>query len=90
MPKPLREEINEVVVKYLQRQLQADEAVDVAYMAREMAQSLVDMFMEQEEQQQAPLLAQVIVTVGDEYLQRCGLIRPLEAAMRGFYDVGHG
>jgi hypothetical protein len=43
-------------------------------MAREITQSLVDMIMEQDEQNQAPLLAQIITSLGDEYLQRRGLI----------------
>jgi hypothetical protein len=34
----------------------------------EMAKSLVDMIMEQDERRQAPLLAPIIVTLGDEYL----------------------
>jgi hypothetical protein len=42
--------------------------------AREMAQSLVDIVMQQEEKHQAPLLAQTIASLGDEYLQRRGLI----------------
>ena len=43
-------------------------------MAREIAQSFVDMVMEQEERQHAPLLAQMITTLGNEYLRRRGLI----------------
>jgi hypothetical protein len=34
----------------------------------EMAKSLVDMIMEQDERRQAPLLASIIVTLGDKYL----------------------
>jgi vacuolar-type H+-ATPase subunit F/Vma7 len=66
----LREAINDVVVKYLERKLQADEPVNVVAMTTEVAQSLVDMIMEQDEHQRAPLLASIIVTLGDEYLLR--------------------
>jgi hypothetical protein len=43
-------------------------------MAREMARSIVDMIMEQDDQHQGPLLAETISNLGDEYLQRRGLI----------------
>lgn len=75
MPKPLREEINDVVVKYLEHKLETGEPVDVPEMAIEMTLSLVDMIMEQDEPEQAPLLALIIVTLGDEYLQRRGLVQ---------------
>jgi DNA-binding protein Fis len=75
MQKPLREEINDVMVKYLKHKLQAGEPVNVAALAYEMALSIIDMIMEQQEQNQAPLLATTIVTLGDEYLQRRGLIQ---------------
>jgi hypothetical protein len=39
-----------------------------------MVQSLVDMIMEQDKEHQAPLLASTIASLGDEYLQRCGLL----------------
>jgi DNA-binding protein Fis len=58
MPQTLREEINDVVTRYLELNLQTSASVDVAAMAREIAQSFVDMVMEQEERQHAPLLAQ--------------------------------
>jgi hypothetical protein len=44
-------------------------------MAREMARSIVDMIMEQDDQRQGALLAETISNLGDEYLQRRGLIR---------------
>ena len=43
MPKALRAEINDVVVKYTERKLRKDGTLDVAVMAHEMTQSLVDM-----------------------------------------------
>ena len=49
MPKALRAEINDVVVKYAERKLRKDGSLDVAMMAHEMTQSLVDMIVEQEE-----------------------------------------
>ena len=75
MRNDLRESINDVVVKYLERKLQTEEPVDAANMAHEMAQSIVDMIMEQEERHQAPLLASTIASLGDEYLQRRGLVQ---------------
>jgi hypothetical protein len=74
MQNGLREEINDVVMKYLKRKLQTGEPIDVAEMADELAQSFVDMVTEQDEEQQAPLLAQIMISLGDEYLQRRGLI----------------
>ena len=56
MPKTLHEQINDVVVFYLEEKLRTNTPVDVAAMAREITQSLVDMIMEQDEQNQAPLL----------------------------------
>ena len=40
MPKALRAEINDVVVKYTERKLRKDGTLDVAVMAHEMTQSL--------------------------------------------------
>jgi hypothetical protein len=78
MPKLLREEINDAVVRYLERRLKANAAVDVAAMAREMAQSFIDMVMDQDQQIQPLLLAQMIAAMGDEYLER-----------RGFFPRAH-
>jgi DNA-binding protein Fis len=66
----LREQVNDTVVRYLEHELQTGEPVNVAAMAQAMAQCIVDMIMEQREENQAPLLATAIVTLGDEYLQR--------------------
>jgi DNA-binding protein Fis len=74
MKKLLRDQINDTVVDYLQDKLEAGEGIDVAEMAHAMSQSLVDMIMEQDEEHQAPLLASIIVSLGDEYLQRRGLL----------------
>ena len=41
MPKALRAEINDVVVKHAERKLRKDGTLDVAVMAHEMTQSLV-------------------------------------------------
>ena len=73
MPKALRSEINDVVVKYTERKLRKDGTLDVAVMAHEMTQSLVDMIMDQDEHHHAPLLALMILSLGDEYLQRTGI-----------------
>jgi hypothetical protein len=76
MQNGLREEINDVVANYLKRKLRTGEPIDVAEMAHEMAQSFVDMVTEQDEEQQAPLLALIMISLGDEYLQRRGLFSP--------------
>ena len=49
MSKPLRVGINEVVVSYLETRLATGEKIDVAAMTFEIAQCLVDVIMEQEE-----------------------------------------
>ena len=46
MPQTLREQINDVVTRFLELNLQTSASVDVAAMAREIAQSFVDMVME--------------------------------------------
>ena len=66
MPKALRAEINDVVVKYTERKLRKDGTLDVAVMAHEMTQSLVDMIVDQDEHHHAPLLALMILSLGDE------------------------
>ena len=73
MAKALRAEINDVVVKYTERKLRKDGTLDVAVMAHEMTQSLVDMIMDQDEHDHAPLLALMILSLGGEYLQRTGI-----------------
>ena len=73
MAKALRAEINDVVVKYTESKLRKDGTLDVAVMAHEMTQSLVDMIMDQDEHHHAPLLALMILSLGDEYLQRTGI-----------------
>jgi hypothetical protein len=55
--------------------LRTGEPVDVAFMAREMSLPLIDMVMEQDEKHQGPLLAQIIGSLGNEYLERRGLLQ---------------
>jgi DNA-binding protein Fis len=75
MQKPLREAINDVVVQYVTGKLQRGEPVDVAFMAREMSLPLIDMIMEQDEKHRGALLAQIMGTLGNEYLERRGLLQ---------------
>jgi hypothetical protein len=63
------------VVQWVTTKLQRGEPVDVAFMAREMSLPLIDMVMEQDEKHQGPLLAQVIGSLGNEYLERRGLFQ---------------
>ena len=55
------------------KKLRKDGTLDVAVMAHEMTQCLVDMIMEQDEHHHAQLLALMILSLGDEYLQRTGI-----------------
>ena len=43
MSEPLREGINKLVLRYLQKKLETGEAIDVVEMTHEMAQNLIDM-----------------------------------------------
>jgi hypothetical protein len=70
----LREAITELVVKHLEHHLERDKPVNVAAISIEMAHSIVDMIMEQEERHQASLLASAITALGNEYLRRHRLI----------------
>ena len=49
MSKPLRLGIHELVVNYLQTKLASGDQIDVAELTQEIAQSVVDVIMEQEE-----------------------------------------
>jgi hypothetical protein len=73
MSKPLRVGIRELVVSQVQTKLATGEQIDVAEMTYEIALSLVDVIMEQEEQGQGALLAFALTSLGEEYLQRRGV-----------------
>jgi hypothetical protein len=73
MSKPLRVSINELVVSYLKARLATGEPIDVAEVTHEIAQSLVDVIMEQQEDGQGPLIAFALTSIGEEYLQRRGV-----------------
>jgi hypothetical protein len=60
------------VVSYLETQLATGEQIDVAEMTHEIAQSLVDVIMEQEEDGQGLLFAYALTSLGEEYLQQRG------------------
>jgi hypothetical protein len=72
MSRPLRVGIHGLVLSYLEAQLATGEQVDVAEMTHEIAQSLVDVIMEQEEDGQGVLFAYVLTSLGEEYLQQRG------------------
>jgi hypothetical protein len=80
MSKPLRVGIHELVISHLQTKLATGEQIDVAEMTYEIAQSLIDVIMEQEENGQGALFAFALTSLGEEYLQRRGA---LEANPRG-------
>ncbi|MGA8653076.1 MAG: hypothetical protein ACLP19_28690 [Xanthobacteraceae bacterium] len=75
MSKPLRDEINDAIVRYLENKLQTGEPVNTAAMAYEMAQCIVDMIMKQHSQNQALLLAMTILSLGDGYLRNRDLLK---------------
>jgi hypothetical protein len=52
--------------------LQGREQVDVALMAREITQSLIDMVLDHDKKDQGPLLAQIIDGMVSDYLERSG------------------
>jgi hypothetical protein len=72
MSTPLRNGIHELVVGYLKTKLATGEQIDVAEMTHEIAQSLVDVIMEQDEDGHGALFAYAITSLGEEYLQRRG------------------
>ena len=61
------------VVKYKERKLRKDGTLDVPVMAHEMTQNLVDMIMDRDERHYAPPLDLMILSLGDECLQRNGI-----------------
>jgi hypothetical protein len=73
MSKPLRAGINELVVEHLKDRLSTGERIDVAEMTYEIAQSLVDVIMEQEEDGRGVFFAYALKSLGEEYLQRHGV-----------------
>jgi hypothetical protein len=72
MGKPLRVSINELIVRNLERKLAAGDEIDVAAMTFEMAQCLVDVIMQQEEEGQGSLFAYALTSLCEDYLQRRG------------------
>ncbi len=64
MSKPLGAGIRELITSYLQARIATSEHVDVAEMAHEIAQSLVDVIMEQEEDGRAALFAFAVTRFG--------------------------
>jgi hypothetical protein len=63
-------EINDVVTAFLQRQQKTGETVEAHDMISMMAECLVDMILQQEEDHQAELLAQAVGSLGDLYLKK--------------------
>jgi hypothetical protein len=74
MNKPLRLCIHDLVLDQLETKLAAGEAIDVAEMTHEIAQSIVDVIMEQEEEGQSALFAYALTSLGEEYLQQRGVL----------------
>jgi hypothetical protein len=70
----LREEINNLVLEALNNEARTGRSVDIVALTTDMAQSLIDIVMAQDEANQAPLLACIMTTLGEEYLRRRGLM----------------
>jgi hypothetical protein len=70
MNKPLRLGIHDLVLDHLETKLATGEAIDVAEMTHEIAQGIVDVIMEQEEEGQSALFAYALTSLGEEYLQQ--------------------
>ena len=73
MKKPLRASIHELVVDYLKARIATGDQINVAEMTDQIAQSLVDIIVEQEEEAQTTLFAFALTSLGEEYLQRRGV-----------------
>ena len=70
----LREEINDLVFEFLEHEAHTGRSLDVVALTNDMAQSGIDVVMAQDEENQAPLLACIMTTLGNACLQRRGLI----------------
>jgi hypothetical protein len=57
----------------LKTKLASGEQIDVAEMTQELAQIVVDVIMEQEEEGQGALFAFALTSLGEEYLQQRGV-----------------
>jgi hypothetical protein len=74
MSKPLRLSIHDLVLNQLETKLATGETIDVAEVTQEIAQSIVDVIMEQEEEEQSALFAYALTSLGEEYLQQRGAL----------------
>jgi hypothetical protein len=72
MTKPLHEAINDVVAQYVTDKLKRREPADLWLITGEITRSLMDIVLDQEERHQGPLLAKIIGSLADDYLQRSG------------------
>ena len=63
MSKPLRLGIHNLVLSHLETKLAIGEAIDVAEMTQEIAQSIVDVIMDQEEEGQSALFAYALTSL---------------------------
>lgn len=72
--KSLRDAINDAVIVYLQEKLRTGEIVNTPDVADEMAKSIIDMILQQDEADQGPLLAGTIATLGQFYLRERGML----------------
>jgi hypothetical protein len=63
MSKPLRLGIHNLVLSHLETKLAIGEAIDVAEMTQEIAQSIVDVIMDQEEEGHSALFAYALTSL---------------------------
>ena len=67
-------EINDVVVDYVEQALKRDSQVNVVDVISMMAESIVDVILQQEDVQQGNLLAEAMRSLGHLFLEKSGAI----------------
>ena len=65
-------EINDLVTQYIEEASRSGTAVQIGEIMSMMVESLVDLILQQEESQQANLLAAAVGALGDLFLQKSG------------------
>lgn len=67
-------QINEVVMQFLEEAVKSGGTVDAADVTSMMAESIVDVILQQEGAQQANLLAATVASLGDLFLRKSGAV----------------
>jgi hypothetical protein len=67
-------QINEVVLQFLEETLQSGGTADAPEITSMMAESIVDVILQQEVGQQANLLAATVASLGELFLRKSGAV----------------